>query len=262
MLNRQGQDSTSRDTVAATDEPSAGSSEHSTTGSGPYHPSRVFRALIPSSGTRPRAESRRGRRRSSVVPRRGASVLSAAIAVGVAAGVLELGVLFAQVRGLQLVDWSTLMISRHAAWMIPATGTGLACCWRSSWCRPCWSWRPCGSGGGPKTTCRARRGIGPGWSWAPCCSSARCWRSGGCIRWRRWRLGGRGLPDSRLIVRPTPRWRRRIHGAAAIGAAVLALLVLTQSPRARRSAARTAAGPAAGLPASSGSSWTRSGPTG
>src|SRR5262249_43686943 len=43
----------------------------------------------------------------------------AAIAVGVAAGFLELGILAAQVRGLHLVDWSTLMISRHAAWMIP-----------------------------------------------------------------------------------------------------------------------------------------------
>src|SRR5262245_59554307 len=47
------------------------------------------------------------------------AVIAAAVVVGLMAGFLELAVLVAQVQGLHLVDWSTLMISRHVAWMVP-----------------------------------------------------------------------------------------------------------------------------------------------
>jgi arylsulfatase A-like enzyme len=46
-------------------------------------------------------------------------VITAAVVVGVASGLLELVVRVAQVKVLHRVAWTSLMISRHAAWMLP-----------------------------------------------------------------------------------------------------------------------------------------------
>ncbi|WP_254053858.1 sulfatase [Singulisphaera sp. GP187] len=51
------------------------------------------------------------------------------MAVGAAAGFLELALVFGQFHGLHQVRWSSLMISRHAAWMIPVAETLLIAAW-------------------------------------------------------------------------------------------------------------------------------------
>jgi arylsulfatase A-like enzyme len=171
-------------------------------------------------------------------------MLSAAIAVGVASGLLEMGILFAQVRGLHVVDWSTLMISRHAAWMVPATGAGLDVLLAMILVAP-------------MLILAARRvrkrpeddAPGPAWEWA------------GMVLGTLLLLGpllavrgfhpvaplavsvGAGYRIRRWIVRPTLPWRRGVHGAAAIAIGVLALLMVSQSHAGRSISGLVAARP-------------------
>lgn len=156
-------------------------------------------------------------------------IVSAAIAVGVASGLLELGVLFAQVRGLHFVDWSTLSISRHAGWMIPATETVLILILALGLTAPLQllaAWRSRSSPGD--------NSPGPAWDWAGMVLGFLL-LFGPLLAVRGFHpmapLGvsvGVGYRIRRLIVRPTPSWGRWIHAAAAIGIGVLGLLVLTQ----------------------------------
>jgi arylsulfatase A-like enzyme len=147
----------------------------------------------------------------------------------VASGLLELAVLMIQVRGFHLVDWSTLMISRHGGWMIPLTGASVVVPLGLALVAPALL----------LAAHRVRRrpeldAPGPAWDWA------------GMVLGTLLLLGplsairgfhpmapfavsiGVGFRIRRLLVRPTPLWRRGIHGAAMIGVGVLALLVLTQ----------------------------------
>jgi arylsulfatase A-like enzyme len=156
-------------------------------------------------------------------------VLSAAIAVGVASGLLELAVLMIQVRGLHLVDWSTLMTSRHAGWMIPVTGAALVVPLALVLVAPALVLAA------RRVRLRPEQDMpGPAWDWT------------GMVLGTLLLLGplsairgfhplapfavsiGVGFRIRRLLVRPTPLWRRRIHGAAMIGVGVLGLLVLSQ----------------------------------
>ncbi|WP_406695221.1 sulfatase [Singulisphaera sp. Ch08] len=65
-----------------------------------------------------------GSRIPGVLPLAGAT-----LAVGVAAGFLELALVFGQFHGLHQVRWSSLMMSRHAAWMIPVAEVLLVAAW-------------------------------------------------------------------------------------------------------------------------------------
>ncbi len=156
-------------------------------------------------------------------------LLAAAIAVGVISGLLELAVVMVQVHVLHIVDWSTLMISRHAAWMIPATGAAVVVPLALGLVAPMQM----------LAAYRLRRrpedvAPGPAWDWA------------GMVLGTLLLLGpllavrgfhpiapvavamGAGSRIRRLIVRPTPTWRRRARGGAAIGIGVLLLLLASQ----------------------------------
>jgi arylsulfatase A-like enzyme len=178
-------------------------------------------------------------------------VLSAAIAVGVISGLLEWGVVSAQLRGLHYVDWTFLMISRHAGWMIPTTEAALIVATALILIGPLLC----------LTAWRLRRSPdvnlpGPAWDWAGMVLGFLLFY-GPLLSVRGFHplaplavSMGLGFRIRRLIVRPTEAWRRRIHGAALIGIGVLGLLVLTQwhkEPAVPRPLTAGTAGPAPNL---------------
>ena len=155
--------------------------------------------------------------------------ISAAVAVGALSGVLELGVLMTQMQGIHYVDWTTLMISRHAGWLIPATSAVLVVMAAIPMMAPMLA----------LAAWRARRATGalepgPAWGWAGAVL--------GFLLFLGPMLAIRGLHPiapiaiavgvgyraRRLIVRPTLGWKRQVHGAAVAGIALLGLLVATQ----------------------------------
>jgi hypothetical protein len=127
---------------------------------GVYHPSAALRR-IRSRQARERARATEAGEPPSTpgaAPAHAPGVLGlmcGAIAVGAASGTLELAVQAFQLQVLHHVDWSTLMIGRHASWMVvvvaslltpcltvalmsrhfcgPGFGRGRACR-RSAWC--------------------------------------------------------------------------------------------------------------------------------
>jgi arylsulfatase A-like enzyme len=145
-------------------------------------------------------------------------VITAAIVVGVASGLLELVVRVAQVQVLHRVAWTSLMISRHAAWMLPLVSAlvivpmTVVLVWPVlAWA----SWR------------RRRRGAAQVVSWA--------WGWAGMVLCALFFFGplraiqglhpaapvalavGLGFRLRRLFVGPTPDWRRGSGwGAVAI----------------------------------------------
>jgi arylsulfatase A-like enzyme len=156
-------------------------------------------------------------------------LLAAALAVGVLSGLLELGILLAQLRGLQVVDWSTLMISRHAAWMIPTTGAAVVMLLTIVLVSPV-------------LVLAARRVRkhpeanvpGPAWDWAGTVLGV-LMLLGPLLTVRGFHAMapvavslGVGYRIRHYLVRPTPFWRRRVHTAALFGLGVLGLLVLSQ----------------------------------
>jgi len=56
-------------------------------------------------------------------------IMGASVLVGTLAGFLELALVLGQYHGLHQVRWSTLMMNRHASWMIPVAETLLVCGW-------------------------------------------------------------------------------------------------------------------------------------
>jgi arylsulfatase A-like enzyme len=156
-------------------------------------------------------------------------LLAAAVAVGVMSGLLELAVVMVQVHVLHIVGWSTLMISRHAIWMIPATGMAVVVPLALGLVAPTQM----------LAAYRVRRqpeevAPGPAWDWA------------GLVLGTLLLLGpllavqgfhpiapvavamGAGSRIRGLIVRPTTSWRRRVRGGVAIGIGVLVLLAASQ----------------------------------
>ena len=88
-------------------------------------------------------------------------LVGATLVVGVAAGFLELALVFGQFHGLHQVRWSSLMISRHAAWMIPVAETLLVAAWTLGLVAPVLgliAWL--GSKG------QGERVVGWAWNWA------------------------------------------------------------------------------------------------
>src|SRR5262249_29450810 len=151
-----------------------------------------------------------------VAPRLG-SVLSAAVVAGAASGLLELAVRVGQVRVLHHVALTSLMVSQHAAWMLPLVAVLLVvpiaavlvspilawACWRSrraeasravSWA---WGWTGIVLGllffFGPL---RAIQGLHP--------AATLVLAIGLSFRLRR------------LFARPTPSWRRASCWGAGI----------------------------------------------
>lgn len=253
MPDSQDAELRARDAGTLTHEASAESSRE-TAASGSYHPSRAFRMAL--------RRARRGRPAASPDPREAPkphgvvgrapdwpAVISAAIAVGALSGLLELAVLRLQVDGFRIVDWSTLMISHHADWMIPATGAAVVVCLAIVLAAPVLAvsaWRrrrlPAGAGPGPAWDCvgailgvllllgplLAVRGFHPA---APIAMAL-----------------GLGFRIRRLIVWPTATWRRRAHGAAAVAIGVLVVLLLVRGPAGAWPARIATAGPAVEAP--------------
>ena len=94
----------------------------------PHHPSAAFRRVL-SRGRRNQVGEPEGLRS---LPARSApvgpaprlpSLIGAALAVGAVAGILELAVQAVQIQGLHHVDPSSLMINRHAGWMVVVTSS-------------------------------------------------------------------------------------------------------------------------------------------
>ncbi|AGA27452.1 sulfatase [Singulisphaera acidiphila] len=83
------------------------------------------------------------------------------LAVGVAAGFLELALVFGQFHGLHQVRWSSLMISRHAAWMIPVAETLLVAAWTLVLVAPV-----LGVAAWLRAKGQGKRSIGLTWNWA------------------------------------------------------------------------------------------------
>lgn len=99
-----------------------------------YHPTSAFRRILGRGRTQSAREStpKNEASSSSLPASRPPEVLplaGATLGVGAAAGFLELGLVFGQFHGLHQVRWSSLMISRHAAWMIPVAETLLVAAW-------------------------------------------------------------------------------------------------------------------------------------
>ena len=224
MLGGLDRESGSQDTDSARDDRSSGPDVSSKNSGGP---SRVLhRTLIRTAGELPSTEPGR-EYNSRTIPKIGRApawreILSAAIAVGVASGLLEFGILFVQVRGLHLVDWSTLMVTRHAAGIIDVILAMVLVA--------------------PLLILAARRVRerpeddmpGPAWDWAGTVLGA-LFLLGPLLAIRGFHpmapLGlsvGVGYRIRRFIVRPSAVWSRRIHHAGAIGIGVLALLVFSQ----------------------------------
>src|SRR4051794_17654881 len=76
----------------------------------PYRPSTAFRRLL-DRRTRPRRPEPQVLRSPGLLP-----LFGATLAVGVAAGFLELAVLMTQLHGLHRIGLSTLRMSRHVTW--------------------------------------------------------------------------------------------------------------------------------------------------
>lgn len=87
---------------------------------GLHRPSRALRGLL-GRASRVRGVPVADRPGASGVPRAPGvlPLIAATVAVGAAAGFLELAVFSVQVHGLHFVDLTSLRISRHVAWMIP-----------------------------------------------------------------------------------------------------------------------------------------------
>ena len=153
--------------------------------------------------------------------------------VGVLAGFLEWAAVFGQFQGLHRVRWSTLLTSRHAAWMIPVAETLLVTAWTLALVGPVLAWSA--------WTARRRRGqteagtepsreeVGGAWTWT----------------WSGWVLGtlllfgallsvpglhpvavvilavGLGYRLRGWVVRPTAAWER---GACWSGGMALVML--------------------------------------
>jgi arylsulfatase A-like enzyme len=90
-----------------------------------YHPTSVFRRLLDQS-----ARDETSTETTVEEPSRSPAIawrapglftfLAVATLLGIASGFLELAVLQIQARVLKRVDWSSLMVSRHVTWMVPA----------------------------------------------------------------------------------------------------------------------------------------------
>ena len=168
----------------ATDDSSHGLPSLTPGDSNPYHPSPAFRRILNRGGNEPEgtlATSSMAPVSQANVVRRPAlmQVIASAFVVGVVSGFLELLILVAQVHGLHYVDWSTLMISRHVAWMVPVVAPMLtlgltivlvfpALAWAS--------WRGRSHEAGEKASWTWDWSVQ---SWEPCYSSARSLRSEG-----------------------------------------------------------------------------------
>jgi arylsulfatase A-like enzyme len=100
---------------------------------GVYHPSAALRRIL-SRQARERARATEAGEPPSTpgaAPAHAPGVLGlmcGAIAVGAASGTLELAVQAFQLQVLHHVDWSTLMISRHASWMVVVVASLLTPC--------------------------------------------------------------------------------------------------------------------------------------
>lgn len=218
---------------------------------GPYHPSSAFRrALRRSRGGLSRGtESRTDRSGSTSLAGELSALAGAALAVGVAAGFLELAVVMIQIHGLHRVGLATLRVSRHAWWMIPAGETVATLGLTLVLAAPALAW----------STVRGRR---PERSRSP--RLARRWTGmvlgtllflGPLLAVRRLHAAaalalaiGVGFRAGRLLVRATPQWRRLARRAGVIALGGLVAYSCWEWDRVAHSEDRALALPAPGTP--------------
>ncbi len=192
---------------------------------GIYRPSSAFRRALRratpghASGVEGRSAESEPRSTPEVSRTPGLTpLIGAALAVGVAAGFLELAVVMIQVQGLHRVGLATLRISRHVAWMVPVAEVVVTLGLTLGLVTPALA----------LSALRRRRTRSSG-------SSSWCWWWAGTVLGTLLLLGpllavrclhggaalalafGAGTRIGRLLVRPTPGWRRasRLAGVAA-----------------------------------------------
>ena len=204
------------------------------TDSSPYHPSSAFRRILNRDGN----DTDGARTTASTAPVSRAKivrvpallhVIASAFVVGVVSGFLELLIVVAQVRGLHVVDWSTLMITRHIAGMVPVVAPLLIVSLTIVLVIPALVW----------ASRRGRRHqAGDMLSWT--------WEWAGTVLGTLLLLGpllsirgfhvaaplavsvGVGFRIRRWMIRPTAGWRRGSYRAAGIAAVVLTINLFWQ----------------------------------
>jgi arylsulfatase A-like enzyme len=166
-------------------------------------------------------------------------LIGASLAVGVAAGALELAVVMIQVHALHRVGLATLRISRHVAWMVPAVEAVVTFALTLGLVGPALAW----------SAFRDRRPRPSGArSWA--------WKWAGTVLGTLLLLGpllavrrlhgpaalalafGAGTRIGRFLVRPTPTWRRASCWAGAIALSGLITFSIWQWDRVARAVER------------------------
>ncbi len=196
-----------------------------------YRPSRAFRLIAASKRLDQRNRQEEGRRAvpAPAVPSL-LAVLAAAGTVGILSGVMEVGVLLVQVRGLHVVDWSTLMISRHAVWMIPAVAVVLSVGLTLVLVGPPLAWSA------RRRSSRLLRGRSPIWGWCGLVLGTLLFL-GPLLAVRGFHVAapvalsiGLGYRIRRWLVRPGAAWSRTAFGATGISIAAMAMgLALRES---------------------------------
>jgi arylsulfatase A-like enzyme len=189
---------------------------------GIYFPSSAFRRALQRST---RGHARRFEDRSAgsgstpKIPRVPGltNLIGAALAVGVAAGFIELGVVMIKVNGLHRVGLGTLRISRHVAWMVPAAEALVTLGLTLALVAPVLAWSAFRD-----RRSRSSRSVSWPWRWAgtvlgmllflgPLLAVGRMHGAAALVV-----AFGAGARIGRILVRPTPAWRRASCWAGAM----------------------------------------------
>jgi arylsulfatase A-like enzyme len=220
---------------------------------GVYHPSAALRRNLNRQGERSARTAQHEDQPSSEFAVGYAPplvcLIGAGLAVGAVSGLLELLVQAIQLRILHQVHWSTLVISRHAGWMVVLVATVLTPSLTALLMAPAFLW----------AARRKRQG-------AAASRLAWTWDLAGLILGALLMLGpiqsihglhpaapvavalGAGIQLRRLLVWKSPAWQRTAFWAGAIVVGLLPLFTLWRWHAARTVPERVAAAAAGGAP--------------
>jgi arylsulfatase A-like enzyme len=227
--------------LGTTDHPLPAIPGSSTPGRKGYHPSGLLRRFLGPARSGPEhATAHPGEAVADSSPKKtgGAwlSWIGAALAVGVAAGFLELAVFGFQVHGLHRAGVGYLRISRHVAWMVPVAETLIVTPLALALIAPALLWE----------SRRARRGVTVSWArgWAGlvlgtllCLGPLMAIR--GLYHEAALALAlGIGFRIRRWVAGPTPGWNRAARWAGLVAIGILSTYSYGQWSRVAHAARR------------------------
>ncbi|HZW32659.1 MAG TPA: sulfatase, partial [Isosphaeraceae bacterium] len=177
------------------------------------------------------------------------SLLGATLAVGAAAGFLELAAMAIPIHVLHRVGLSTLRISRHVAWMIPVAEVLVTVLVVLMLVAPVLAWSAWRAGRRAPA-----RPVSWAWGWAGAVLGTMLWL-GPLLAVRGLHAAAAltiavcaGIRSRRLLVRPTPGWQRGSCWAGAIVLGGLPVYAFWQWDRVVRAEERAWSGPASSAP--------------